>query len=132
MLRPLFALLPLLLGACAALEPACPLSMQAMISEALYFGTAKPQGSVSAQEWADFLAQEVTPRFPEGLTVWPAAGQWQGENRQIVREASYVLTLLHPDTLGAEGAVRAITQEYKRRFAQEAVLRVRGKTCVAF
>lgn len=26
-----------------------------------------------------FLAEVVTPRFPEGLTVWRAEGQWLDE-----------------------------------------------------
>lgn len=32
---------------------------------------------VSDEDWRAFLAAEVTPRFPDGLTVIDAAGQWR-------------------------------------------------------
>ena len=52
-----------------------------MVSEMLYFGTQTPDGAVTAEQWTQFLATDVTPRFPRGLTVWPAAGQWQSAER---------------------------------------------------
>src|SRR5260370_23477088 len=33
---------------------------------------------VDAAAWSRFLAREITPRFPDGLTVLDAAGQWRG------------------------------------------------------
>jgi len=36
----------------------------------LYFGRARPQGFVSELEWPLFLRDEVTSRFPDGLTAW--------------------------------------------------------------
>src|SRR5260370_42514234 len=32
---------------------------------------------VDAAAWSRFLAREITPRFPDGLTVLDAAGQWR-------------------------------------------------------
>src|SRR5258707_15215092 len=32
---------------------------------------------VGEAAWARFLAREITPRFPDGLTVLDAAGQWR-------------------------------------------------------
>lgn len=121
-----------LLGACAALEPGCPPGMAGMVSETLYFGTAKPQGVVSAAEWAQFLAQEVTPRFPEGLSTWPAQGQWRGADGHIVQEQSHVLRLVHAGEDQHHTAVTAIAHAYRQRFQQEAVLRERQRVCVAF
>ena len=43
----------------------------------LYFGLAHPLGKVSESQWQAFLREEVTPRFPDGLTVWQADGQWR-------------------------------------------------------
>ena len=31
----------------------------------LYFGTAKPDGVVTAKDWIEFLTKTVTPRFPQ-------------------------------------------------------------------
>lgn len=103
-----------------------------MVSDLLYFGMAKPSGFVSTGEWSDFLSSVVTPRFPQGLTTWKASGQWQSANGTITGEPSHVLNLVHPETPLAEAAVQAIVAEYKLRFQQEAVLRVKAGACVSF
>jgi hypothetical protein len=93
---------------------------------------AKPTGGVvSQEEWSDFLRTVVTPRFPAGLTAWPASGQWRGADGQVVREDSYVLNLIHPGEASTEEGIRAIIAQYKTRFAQEAVLRVRSNVCTS-
>src|SRR5882762_7151769 len=50
------------------------LSQQASVSDRLYFGRKHPAGFVTETEGATFLADVVTPRFPQGLTVWAADG----------------------------------------------------------
>jgi hypothetical protein len=116
----------------AARGPACAAGEQPTVNELLYFGMSKPAGGVvSSEDWAGFLRDVVTPRFPEGLTAWQASGQWRGNDGQIVREDSYVLQLLHPADAGREREVQAIVGEYKKRFAQEAVLRVRSRACMS-
>jgi hypothetical protein len=123
----------LMLTACAPLPARhCRPGEREMAGDLLYFGTAKPGGTVSPEEWSLFLRDVVTPRFPEGLTAWPAAGQWKNSNGAIDREASYVLSLVHPDGEPAEASVRAIVTEYKARFRQESVLRVRTDACASF
>jgi uncharacterized protein DUF3574 len=121
------------LAGCASVErSACGAGERPQVSEMLYFGMAKPTGgTVSQEEWSDFLRTTVTPRFPAGLTVWPAAGQWRGNDGQIVREDSWVLTLLHAADAATERDVQAVMAEYKQRFAQEAVLRVRSPVCTS-
>ena len=98
----------------------------------LYFGTATPDGTVSAAEWDAFLRDTVTPRFPEGLTVFSGAGQWRGADGVIVREASYVLELGHGGGASVERDIAAIIAEYKSRFRQEAVMRASSPVCVSF
>jgi hypothetical protein len=71
----------------------------------------------------------VTPRFPAGLTIWDAAGQWRGASGKVGREKSKVLTLLHAGDSGSDRRVVEAVGEYERRFAQEAVLRERVMTC---
>src|SRR5262245_22982498 len=121
--------------ACASPSgPACRSGEQAMVSDQLYFGSDIPGGGgrVSAEQWRAFLNEVVTPRFPEGLSVWPAAGHWRGADGVIVREDSNVLSLVHADDEAAEKSVQAIAAEYKTRFRQEAVLRVRTRSCASF
>jgi hypothetical protein len=88
----------------------------------LVFGTASPQGVVSQAQWNAFLAAVVTPRFPDGLTVIDAHGQWRGASGAIEREDSRVLEIAH-----APGAVHiqnfvSIVDTYKKWFAQESVM----------
>lgn len=111
---------------------ACPDGLRIMVIDTLYFGLSLPSGSISSEEWRRFIDTEVTPRFREGLSFWPATGQWKSEAGPIIRESSYVLTLVHPDSESTEAAVASIMNSYKVQFSQEAVLRVRGNSCVSF
>ena len=91
-----------------------------------------PNGSVSQQDWQTFLAEVITPRFPEGLTAWAAAGQWRNPAGELQKEDSYVLHVVHSDEPKYDAAVREVIDAYKDRFHQEAVLRVRTPTCISF
>jgi hypothetical protein len=104
-----------------------------MVREEIYFGRGRPRGGeVSDSAWAAFLAQEVTPRFPDGITVLEARGQWRGQDGSLVRERTWVLLLYHDASAASAQAVSAVTSAYIRRFEQEAVLRDRALTCITF
>jgi len=118
--------------ATAPAKNACRAGEQAAIVDSLYFGTAMPSGQVSAADWQQFLAEVITPRFPEGLTAWSAAGQWRNPSGELQKEDSYVLHVVHEDAGKYEAAVHEIVDSYKTRFRQEAVLRVRTATCISF
>ena len=91
-----------------------------------------PIGQVTQAEWQQFLADVITPRFPDGLTAWAAAGQWRNPSGVLQKEDSYVLHVVHPDDQKFEKAVHEVIDQYKSRFDQEAVLRVRTATCISF
>ncbi|MFA5920892.1 MAG: DUF3574 domain-containing protein [Methylococcaceae bacterium] len=125
--------LAMAISACASTKDfTCKGNEQSAVHDALYFGTVKPNGAVSPEEWAEFLKGTVTPRFPLGLTAWQASGQWRSADGSIVRESSYVFTLVHPDDKLSEKAVLEIVGTYKSKFQQESVLRVRSHACVSF
>jgi len=93
--------------------------------DTLYFGTQKPEGGVVTDaEWQQFLADEITSRFPSGLTTWEASGQWRDQHNVIERERTHIVQIVH--TPGDEGKIATIIDLYKKRFAQEAVFRVRS------
>jgi hypothetical protein len=110
----------------------CPSGQLHAVYDSLFFGTAKPIGTVSKEDWATFVNSTVTPRFPQGLTVSLTNGQWKSSDGTIIRESSYVLTLIHPDDNDNEQAVRDITNAYKAQFQQEAVLRIKLLACVSY
>ena len=112
---------------------ACAVEDSAMVRDVVYFGRNRPDGGVvSDAEWQAFLNEVVTPRFPAGLTVVDAVGQWKGESGVVEQERSEIVTLMHDGGPRARTAVAELAAEYKRRFRQEAVLRERTPTCARF
>ncbi len=107
----------------------------------LFFGLSvqNTDGSdteITEQQWREFLDREVTPRFPDGLTVLDCRGQWR-HNGRIVREKSKVLYLLHPlpkpgESDAADQKIEKIRSIYKERFHQDSVLRVTQPADVSF
>lgn len=95
-----------------------------VVSDRLFFGRSIPGGGmVSDAEWTGFVDSVITPRFPNGLTIWRAEGQWREATGTLARESVMVLEVLYPADSASDRAVREIAEEYKRRFRQEAVLR---------
>ena len=134
----LLALASLLLAALALLacggedEP-CPEGSDRLAEYQLFLGRSTGDGSeVSDEQWAAFLAEAVTPRFPDGLTVLDAAGQWRDSAGAIQRERSKLLWILAPPGDEARRLIDEISEEYERRFNQESVLRILGSACAAF
>lgn len=120
------------LGGCAAPPMACGPGQSPRVVDTLYFGANKPGGEVDAAQWRDFVDGYVTPRFPDGLSVLQAAGQWRNARGVVERENSRVLQIVHEGSGPQETAIGEIQAHYKRLHAQEAVMRVRGSACVSF
>jgi hypothetical protein len=114
-------------------SPSCAVGDTALVKDVLYFGRNRPGGgAVTDEEWQTFLDQVITPRFPAGLTVVAATGQWKGKSGLVEQEESEVVTVFHSGDEAARRAVMEVVLEYKRRFQQEAVLRERMPTCARF
>lgn len=112
---------------------ACEPGDTAMTRDTLYFGRHRPDGGiVDDAQWRAFVDDTLTPRFPDGLTILSGTGQWRGGDGRIEREPSEVVSILHAGDAVARRAIDDIAAEYKRRFAQEAVLRQRDMTCARF
>ena len=113
--------------------PPCPTGTDRWTEYRLFFGRSKGGEEVVTDEaWRAFLIEEITPRFPDGLSVLDGAGQWRDASGTIVRERSkLVLILAEP---GASGMRRTeeIAQAYRQTFGQESVLRAVTTACVSF
>jgi hypothetical protein len=96
----------------------------------LYFGLTRANGAISELEWQIFLRDEVTRRFPEGLTAWEAHGQWRTPTGTIDHERSKVLLLVHPDTVEARRSVQEVIGKYRKQFEQQSVLWESARVCV--
>lgn len=95
------------------------------VQSTLYFGLAlSDRGAVSERDWTRFLAEVVTPRFPDGLTVVDAYGQWRDPalaDAPIVRETTKIIIVVHSETPEAAVALADIKAEYMDRFGQKSV-----------
>jgi hypothetical protein len=117
----------------ATAAPLCVAPMSRMLRTTLYFGLSKPGGAVvSEAEWKSFVSEEVTPRFPDGLTAWEADGQWRREDGTIIRERTRVLLLVHEDGAEARSKIDALIARYKKLFEQKSVMWEAAPVCVAF
>src|SRR4051812_35693845 len=86
-------------------QPACTPPQKPMLDIELLFG----RGTASDARWREFLAREVTPRFPDGLTVYETTGQWRDPQRNvIVRERSRVLRIIIPADAPARDKIEAL------------------------
>jgi hypothetical protein len=109
-----------------------PAGTQALVRTELYFGQSIPSGGqVSDAQWDAFLRDEITPRFPDGLTVLTARGQWR-EGDTVIREPSRIVILLHPGTRDTAEKIEAIRSAYKSRFNQTSVLRTDDRVHASF
>ena len=128
------ALSALALGGCASLiGPSCPAGQESMRTAQLFFGqNIGGEHGVSEADFRKFVDEELTPRFPSGLTVLEGGGQWKGDENKLIREASKVVVLVLPNGIEANLKLNAARKAYKARFHQESVLLVTQPACVDF
>jgi hypothetical protein len=138
---PLLAVLALIGPGCAtrtgsdATVAAAP---AAWVRTELYFAigdwTETALSTEGESRWAEFLDREVTPRFPEGLSVIEVYGQWRGSKpaSPILRERSRLLVIMHPATEEAGKAIEGIRSAWKRLTGEDSVLRVSQPAEVSF
>src|SRR3954453_8970849 len=93
--------------ALSTLATAAPASAQALtckgaqkpqeVAELLFGRKIGTQGAVSEGAWRRFVAREITPRFPDGLTILDTRGQWlDTATKRVVREQSNIVMIALP------------------------------------
>jgi hypothetical protein len=89
--------------------------------------------AVSEGDWGRFVDREITPRFPDGLTVFNAAGQWRDKSsNRIVREPSKIVQIVLPGDDEEFARLNEIAEAYKTRFKQQSVGVIVRPACVSF
>jgi len=143
----------LLLSACAATAPpqhstsstlagdtAHPDATKNWVRTELYFGLGvisdqgeEANAAVNEKRWREFLDREVTPRFPDGLSVFDIYGQWRTQGQShIERLHSKVVMLLHADAPKQRADIDAIRAAWKKETGDLSVLRVTQPADVSF
>ncbi len=103
----------------------CAAPLRPALQVDLYFG------EVSPTDWRAFLDEDVTPRFPDGLSVQDIYGQYRDRQGKIERERSKLLVIVVFDAPAHASRVQAIVDSFRRRHKQESVLRVERPICAA-
>jgi hypothetical protein len=117
-------------------DAAHPAHTSGWVDTKLYFGLGPadhPEQGVSEAQWRDFLDKEVTPRFPDGLSVVDVYGQWQGKGSATVeRLRSKLLIIDYPDSAENRAKIDAIRSAWKQRTGDQSVLKVTAPADVSF
>ncbi|EWY37010.1 hypothetical protein N825_22130 [Skermanella stibiiresistens SB22] len=123
------------LGGCAGpMTVGCgPGGSPGVVAEVVFGRNIGDALGVSDADWNRFLDEEVTPRFPDGLTVLDAGGQWRDTERgTVVREPSKVVVIVLLDEVLDRPRIGQIAEAYKTKFKQQAVLTMLRPACVSF
>jgi uncharacterized protein DUF3574 len=130
------------LTALAALAPAgaraedatpCRAPARSMQVIELMFGrSVEGRLVVGEREWVRFLAREITPRFPDGLSVVDAAGQYKTADGRIAHEPSKLVIIVAPEGSETQDRIAVIETAYKKQFRQQKVVVVTRAVCASF
>lgn len=113
---------------------ACHGAQQRRLVAELIFGlNIGDAPGVDDAAWDRFVDHEVTPRFPDGLTITDAAGQWRDRNGGAVkREAAKRVEIALPGHADDEKRLAALVEAYKQQFHQRGVVVIKWPACVSF
>ena len=110
----------------------CPAFSRPMARLELLFGAQLKGRTIGRRAWTNFLNQEVSPRFPEGLSVFEGYGQWKDAAAHSIREPSRMLLIWYERDAASDAKIEAIRSAYRKRFKQQSVLRADSISCVSF
>jgi hypothetical protein len=136
------AVLLSLFGACLILaqpvagqSPALPCSgpqRPRQVAELLFGRDIGRRRGVSDAAFARFVAGELTPRFPDGLTISDATGQWRDPTGGLAHEATKRVDIVLPGRADDQAKLDAVVTAYKRKFRQQSVGVIVQWACVSF
>lgn len=118
-----------------------PATASGWVRSELYFGVGEETGPADRPQaepiteamWRAFLDKEVTARFPDGLTVFDAYGQWLFRGaKEPNRLKTKVLVVLHEDTPQRRADIEAIRLAWKQATGHQSVLWSRHAVDVSF
>jgi len=120
-----------LAGCMSAPKPqGCPVGQASLQTAQLFLGGKTP-AAPAERDLSRFVDQEVTPRFPDGVTVVRGGGQWKGSENRMIREASKVVLVVLPASGDSHGKVEAVRIAYRSKFKQDPVVVLPPAACVA-
>jgi hypothetical protein len=103
------------------------------VAELLFGRRIGDRGVVSEGAWRRFVAKEITPRFPDGLTIVEARGQWRDPtSKRVIREQSNLVMIVLPGNAEDQDRLKQVAEAYKQEFRQQSVGMIVRPACVSF
>jgi hypothetical protein len=103
------------------------------IAEFLFGRNIGDRLGVSEARFQRFVAREISPRFPDGLTILDGQGEWRDTARgTTVHEPSKVVEIVLPGRPDDLDALNQIAAAYKSAFHQHSVGILVRSACVSF
>jgi Protein of unknown function (DUF3574) len=141
-LRPAGAIwgLAVLLGVSGCASPSTsryscllPAERRMLIAELFFGRDINGRAPLTEAEWAGFVAQTITPNFPDGFTVFDGDGQWRNPRTgHIARDPTKILLIAAPRTGDLARRLAALIDAYKTEFGQQSVGIITRDACAAF
>jgi Protein of unknown function (DUF3574) len=133
-LLPLLVLSAALASTAAVASPtSCSAGLHRAMTAELFFGrNIEDNGEVSNADWGQFVDAEVTPRFPDGLSVSDVFGQVRNQTGGFGREPSKAVLLVLTGAPDEGQKLDLVRNAYRARFHQESVLQVEQQACIGF
>jgi hypothetical protein len=117
----------------AQAQTECRTGKPQQVAELMFGRKIGDRIAVTDAAWARFVDREITPRFPDGLSVIDARGQWRDtEKNRIVREPSKLVQIVLPGKAEDDQHLAEIAEAYKKKFQQQSVGIIVRAACVAF
>ena len=86
----------------------------------IHLGQGWGEKALSRENLAVFIDEEITPRFPDGLTVTEGRGQWNSP-QGLVREHTTIVDVQPRDSEQTRENIEAIAKAYLARHPESGV-----------
>ena len=125
-------LLLLGLAACASGSGGqCAVAGQHPTAELVFGRVSEGEPGVSEAQFAKFLQQEVSRRFPDGLTVVDAQGRWAPPAGGAIHGPSKTVMIVLRGGADDRDKLEAVRTAYTQRFHQPSALLLTDQSCVS-
>ena len=103
------------------------------VAELMFGRAVGSRLAVGEGAWSRFVEREITPRFPDGFTVFDAYGQWRNPtSKRIVGQPSKIVRIVLPGHPEDVARLNEIAEAYKVRFKQQSVGVMMQGACASF
>jgi hypothetical protein len=111
-----------------------PNQHRTLVAELFFGRTRAGRLAVTDAEWARFLADTLTPNFPDGLTVFDGYGQSRNPTTGVIgRSEGVKIALIAADPApDVPTRLNAVMDGYKARFGQRSVGLITREECAGF